>query len=222
MLVALYLVAAVLALWRKPRYPAWACCLVIWAAVAATWAPRDAHWGRTVYTPLLAAGTLALGLATAEAYYHHAHSFLFAARVSIGLGLLGVSAGWSVWAYYRRPIDLLDAVLRYALCMRVGCVVWLLLALAFWMSWPSFGWLRWSASLRHVLVVLLMALTFAAGGLLLGRVGNAGWIRADAVIEWVRVGLMATWIGAVPSWRHAAPQSQAAARGGPAAAQSDQ
>jgi hypothetical protein len=188
MLAIVYIAAAILAFRR--RYPLWGLWLLLWAPVVATWAPKDAHWGATIYTPLLAISTAALGLATIEAFFGHARKYPLAVSVSIGLGFLAISAGWSVWHYYEQPANTGAIVRQYALSVRMGCAVLLLLALAFWASW---GWLRWTASLRHVVVVMLMAGSFAVGSLLLGRVDKAQWYATDAAIQWGRAVLLVTW-----------------------------
>lgn len=196
-LAALVYLAAALLWWRTRRYPLWSLWLLVWGAVLMTWAPDNAAWGRTVYTPLLIASTVLTALMTFEAFFAHAAGSPLMVRLSVGLAFLGIAAGWAVLHYYPVARNTGAVAREWALCVRVGCTVFLLLDLA---AWESLRLLRWNRETAHLVVVTLMVGSFAGGSFALGHVDRSAWFSMDTGLQWGRVALLATWIAVIPAW----------------------
>lgn len=198
---------AVVAVLSFRRYPAWALWLALWAVVVVTWAPQNPAWGRNVYSPLLFATTVLLAMAALEAFFEHAGTFALTVRLSTHLGLLAIAAGWLFWGYYAmEPSSSAGAAIRQiALCARVGITAFLVLAVAFWLST---GRSRWrTPEFHHLLIVMLVSASFSVGSMLLSRVGWFHWWDADSTIQWVRFGIVTTWLIAVPLRLSRAPSA---------------
>jgi len=177
----------------RDRCPMWLWSLLCWFPVVLSWNPHSRDWQTFVWAPLACLSCVLLGASVIEASGELLREVpSISVLLAIGLGFLSMSVAHIGWVGPWND-SILVAVVASVRAVRIWAAVYGMLMLAFWVSVPIRG--RWRLpAVRHLLVVVATAVTFAAAGLLVGpKRTNTQWANADEILRLLRAVILISY-----------------------------